>query len=584
MNRTIIDLDNSSSSEGEKDIPAQVRLRAHPAKGKEHNKKMWANSSRAKKPEFEDYEDELGPEDSRSVVHQQASSKTEKARSKNMTKYNRRKSSKKQKRHQAMVEDALSDEAEAALEERQLETPDPQSLLKLLDTTLQFVASADVKKWLEAISADDESTISEIEEKCATLAKILRAERSPTKSSPSRRGNGVLEGFEGMYVYRDLANTIMMLAPMEFFKASTSMKGKTFGFVRPAGSYFPLIYSISGWQNIIATSSTMLDSDFWTKEVFRVGDFFCHKFRTTGWEDRRGKPRGMDFASHVEPKLMLFFACHIVCQMEGRVMSVRKQIAAMHKIGRLPNPPAAEIILNRKPCKCCRQFRDALLDHTGINFTFIQCPTLGKVYLERDQYGNPLFSLTADNEVDAEDSDSSDGDPAPNHVALAKRNYPQLGMPPPRQITREETEQRVNLETERTRIEKYRYTSSLTTLKDPLQGPKKRPGGKQKSNTFVRNTTTETFHEDDNVSVYDPPSNRSRAETPETPTKKVTRSVSAGLGTALVAGHSYQELAQIERSINSKKRKDREQERVAETTRGSYPSPPSTKKRTHTKY
>ncbi|RDL39521.1 uncharacterized protein BP5553_03861 [Venustampulla echinocandica] len=373
-----------------------------------------------------------------------------------------------------------------------------QSLYYLEKSSSEFLeyvkTNEDVKALVQTYGVEK---ITDIEEKVGSVAKLLRSRRAPRATA--KPVDGTLQSFDQYFVLRDVGNTIMLVAPVEIFKASVAIRSKTLGFVRKASEYWPLMCSISGVKNIVSPHEKMLDSEFWTHEVFRFSTFVDMKFQPTPFEAHQGVPRGMHCSSHVERKLMLWYACRVLCKVLGAEAptSIRKQVFSLGQINNIRPRPMAEIVLDRNPCRNCKVFQAFMEDFTGIKFTFIVCSKLGKVKLEKDQRGNQVFPLLAEESVSSDDSEAEGGRSQVQVVV------PQRFMAP----TRVNKPGKLPI-TSNIRIDTKISVSQIATTKKSRQL-----------------TPDYAYEEEDNDDdIYTPTSRTSRYETPITPESRITRS------------------------------------------------------------
>jgi len=149
----------------------------------------------------------------------------------------------------------------------------------------------------------------------------------------------------------------------------------------------------------------LLDCDIWNAEVKRLADRHGYAFHTNGWDARFGPERqGEAYASHVEPKLMLFYACRLLCKLTGGKV-VKKQVLKLYKIHELAPKHVAEILLTRPSCTCCKKFQQEFKGMTGLLFTFSVIPTLGEMMETKD--GEKVHGyLHPTMQVDSEDEDA----------------------------------------------------------------------------------------------------------------------------------------------------------------------------------
>jgi hypothetical protein len=114
---------------------------------------------------------------------------------------------------------------------------------------------------------------------------------------------------------------------------------------------------------------------------------------SSGWEHHRGLEKGTDFASHIERLLMLWFAAETLREFEIDKKPVERLLKGLHNIRKIRSRVTAEILLNREPCKNCRDFQEMLELVTGLKFKVTLIPTLGNLALKRNENGRAFFPI-----------------------------------------------------------------------------------------------------------------------------------------------------------------------------------------------
>lgn len=90
---------------------------------------------------------------------------------------------------------------------------------------------------------------------------MLRGRRAPNlKLKITTCAPGSLLPMHSFFVHRGVSNVLTLTAPMKIFKATSSIKNKTFGFIREKGEYAPMMCALSGMHNVVESSKKMLDS------------------------------------------------------------------------------------------------------------------------------------------------------------------------------------------------------------------------------------------------------------------------------------------------------------------------------------
>ncbi|CAG8973440.1 hypothetical protein HYALB_00006466 [Hymenoscyphus albidus] len=316
-----------------------------------------------------------------------------------------------------------------------------------------FLASA-------GLEPDDER-IDQVEELCGTISQMLRSRRAPKlKVKTTMCAPGSLLPIHSFFVHRAVGNVLTLAAPLEIFQASAPINSKTFGFVRDLDDYSPLMCAISGIHDLFKDQKKIFDSTIWTREVFHLATYRDHKMKFNGYEAHKGLPKGYTFCSHVEPTLMLWFACRWLIKVAN--------IWRINQKG-MPTPPKAEVVIDRIPCKSCKDMRELIEEMTGIKYYFHYIPKLEMSTFEKDAYGNQVFPLCAD-----EGDILSSEDEVDEEEELAMRRQAQIPfpqkVPDPKPAIQELPEVHVK-ESTVTKISKWSYNAPVTP---PATPPKSR--------------------------------------------------------------------------------------------------------------
>lgn len=263
----------------------------------------------------------------------------------------------------------------------------------------------DLETWIRdsRITAKGGDDILKLKEIIDRLSKALRAKYN--KPPALRSTNGALSRLEDYFLFRHGGHSMTLLAPVEIpFNIGSSLKRKVFGFVRCYGNYYPLICSISGLSAQASNHNhpKLLDSELWTEQVYRFGSFYRHSFRSGGFDEHFGYPKGASFASHVEPKLMLWYACRLFTKLNGG-----EPLPLDDQVDMLPGglklligstQPKADVVVSRAACTDCEKFRLLMKKKTGIEFNFIVIANLGKLKEGRDEKGLHKYMASEEND------------------------------------------------------------------------------------------------------------------------------------------------------------------------------------------
>ena len=192
-------------------------------------------------------------------------------------------------------------------------------------------------------------------------------------------------------MYRRNNQSLVLLAPVEIPFTAKQLQRKVLGFVMKKGSEHALIHALPGNKELPA-HPRLLDNLVWVAEVRRMSAFHGFVFPTNGWELIRGEDRrGESFASHVEPKLMLFYACHLLIRLTKEALELKIQVAMLPRLLELTSEHTAEIHLSRRPCHTCKAFQRFMKRTTGIDFEFVIITNLGIMKETRDKRGNHIY-------------------------------------------------------------------------------------------------------------------------------------------------------------------------------------------------
>ena len=194
------------------------------------------------------------------------------------------------------------------------------------------------------------------------------------------------------------------MKPIDVFKGNKFYnRGKVFGFVRTKGTTAVLKAALPGWVESVDPHPKLLDSGLWTEVVKPLADFHNHKFPTGQYDARHKKEKGYSYASHVEPRLMVWFAIDLLQKRTGVVGSPLEQRGNLWKLrNEVQETIEAEIVLSRPPCPQCRAFQQFFESYTPIKFSFIVMKNLGEAREVKNKQSYKSFSLFAPPYSDSE--------------------------------------------------------------------------------------------------------------------------------------------------------------------------------------
>jgi hypothetical protein len=316
---------------------------------------------------------------------------------------------KKAKQARATIEDNIleNDEDELGVEGRLLRKParnTSRAVLGVLEKTAAVLSSfgnpEDVEELLENGGFQDADTVKNLQSLCETISDQLRSSTTADQSTiPS-----TINLYDKHFVLRGPSNQLFCLRPVEVFQGLAKYsRRKVLGWVQQPGSKFPLMFALPGSQSA-ENHPRLLDSEMWNKEVKRWGGFHNHIFKEYVFDKSNGKEAGDTYASHTEPRLMLWFSCYILEKLTGVVQSIREQIGYLFRIKDLKRGIQAELYLTEAPCKPCLLFQKLVEEYTGIKFTITVVPNVGHLKPKRDKYKVKQYSLYA-SDPESEDSE-----------------------------------------------------------------------------------------------------------------------------------------------------------------------------------
>lgn len=258
---------------------------------------------------------------------------------------------------------------------------------------------------------DDDERTHEVENNCTAILELFRDRRTPKEKTvaqhnPSKRNPhqpGTPRATQKYFTHRAPGNVVTLCGPVETIKATASIMQKAFGFIRIKGKPFPLMHALSGYKNIVAErpphmpKPKILDSLFWAEEVYRLRVFTGEKMKKNRWNRKSGDdlPKELDFCSHVETKLMVWFAMWWLVKVTGNQDVELADLFTINHKG-MPDPPEAELYLDRDhACEPCYSFKKRMEKNTGIIFHFHFFDRVGTVKPEKDKHNNIRFPLHA---------------------------------------------------------------------------------------------------------------------------------------------------------------------------------------------
>ncbi|PMD22123.1 hypothetical protein NA56DRAFT_113802 [Hyaloscypha hepaticicola] len=324
-------------------------------------------------------------------------------------KYQKRKSlpSSKQKPKQPTVEDAdtASDReyettlaVKASNGQRKLKVA--MRLIEAAQATLADIGDAEeIEALFRANGVDGEKGVEDFRNKCFAIVDMLPEAKSTNNFVPS-----TIDLYGQSFLFRASSSLIYLLKPVDVFKGNKFYsRNKVFGFVRAKGSHAVLMTALPGWVESVDPHPKLLDSALWTEVVKPLADFHNHKFRTAPYDIHHNKEKGYTYASHVEPRLMLWYAIDVLQKRTGKVGSPLEQRGNLWQLmNEVHETIEAEIVLSRPPCDECLAFQQFFERYVPIKFFFIVMENLGAVKREKNKQGKRTFPLFAREYSDSE--------------------------------------------------------------------------------------------------------------------------------------------------------------------------------------
>jgi hypothetical protein len=262
------------------------------------------------------------------------------------------------------------------------------------DTLGEIEDAEEIEALFQANGADGEKTVQEMRRNCLSILQLLPKARSinDADGTPS-----TIDLYHQSFLFRASSSLIYLLKPVDVFKGNSFYnRHKVFGFVRTKASTAVLMTALSGWVQNADPHPKLLDSGLWTKVVKPLADFHNKPFKSTGYDTQHKKEKGYTHASHVEPRLMVWYAIDLLQKRTGKVGSPLDQRGDLWKLGKeVHDTIEAEIVLSREPCQECLAFQQFFEEYAPIKFSFIVMTNLGKAMEVRNSLNQPTFSLFA---------------------------------------------------------------------------------------------------------------------------------------------------------------------------------------------
>ncbi|KAH7342823.1 hypothetical protein BKA65DRAFT_595873 [Rhexocercosporidium sp. MPI-PUGE-AT-0058] len=444
----------------------------------------------------------------------------------------KKKHSKQTKAAKALVlqspEDSESDQDELGNEQQVIQKlprkePAPvdaareKKVAKALEKAAKMLTSlgnqADVLKTLERVASRGGDTADQVQEHCDTILTFL-ATSPRTAQNTNDEVPSTIDLYDQYFAHQAPGKQLYILRPVEVFKGNNNLtRGKVAGFIQNLGSNFPLKYALPGWTPCVEDHPRLLDCALWTKEVQRWAEFHNHHFPTHPFDQYHGKAQGHACASHVEPRLMLWFACDRLRELRGIDKPIRVLLGELFRLRDYDVKMEAEVFLTRDPCRKCLEIKKLIEDYTRILFHIRVIPNLGELQPERNKHGWVTFRRYA--QVSEDDQDEEIGvigrqevvEKTKSTFAVVIRGNPNT---PEKQSSKHNRQELTPPSTHSSTVTK----TSTITQKHHIQSFSYQP-----HSSHIRNGYHEADQESDSdVSVYEPPASSQRK-----PSKSVSR-------------------------------------------------------------
>ncbi|KAI6710523.1 hypothetical protein PZA11_003171 [Diplocarpon coronariae] len=186
--------------------------------------------------------------------------------------------------------------------------------------------------------------------------------------------------YDKYFAYQGPCKQLYIMRPVDVIQGNVKLtRKKVAGFIKDKSSNFPLKYALPGWVTCHEYHPKVLDSGFWTEEVQRWGEFHNHNFPSHPYEMTHLKPKGHASASHVEIRLMLWYACERLKELQKVEKPIRALLGELWRLRDYNQKAEAEIFLTRPPCEPCLEIIKLIEEYTRITFHIRHMPNLGEL-------------------------------------------------------------------------------------------------------------------------------------------------------------------------------------------------------------
>lgn len=209
-------------------------------------------------------------------------------------------------------------------------------------------------------------------------AKMTQSAVATSTALTISKSPSTMDRYDNFFVYRAPSQHLYVLKPLDVFKGTRSLDTKVVGWIRWKGG-FPLNYSLSGWKVSTDDHPKMLDPEKWTERVEMFTELHGLKFGKHYWDVVHEKEHGYERQSHVEIRLMLWFACNLLVKAKQPVLqsaSWKLKLGHLDLLKHIGIDAEAEIILTKEACDSCKAFKKWFQKFTGLKFKYLVCNSL----------------------------------------------------------------------------------------------------------------------------------------------------------------------------------------------------------------
>ena len=262
----------------------------------------------------------------------------------------------------------------------------------------------EVRNFVEEHSFD-EQYLKTLRTACATMHNLLLGSPNDlNQHAVVSTASSTFFKVENSFIYRT-PSLFGVLAPVEIFTGTTSLRKKTFGFLRQKGHDNWMKFAIGGNKQSLKDDPLLINNpNYWAMLAMDISEFHLQKqFPGGGFDEHHGKKNGASNASHVEVQLVLWWVCKIL---PGNYATPRHRIASLFELRDVKPHPAADIYVSRAPCWRCQQFKELIERITKVKIKFHVLPNVGDMKPLKNKQGyleNPRFAEDPDDEVEDED-------------------------------------------------------------------------------------------------------------------------------------------------------------------------------------